>query len=289
MRKRNWLFYTADIIVIRKRIHFSSFFREKNVKNKKISNLTAFGGGIIIGIIYFAESATGNARGGAKVEIVVLAALWQEMPSVSEAAFSALLPPERLARLHGRRGEKEVQVLAAYGLLHRGMAKFGGQGPLPPLHYGSCGKPAFPEGYPCFSLSHTEGMALCAFSEQPVGVDGERLRPVDTARAKRLNLPVGSAAFFEEWTARESRMKRRGGSAAACRRPVEPEPGEWVRTLPVAPGYAAALCSGAEAAVRLERMDLRTVLAPWMDLRAGEETEGERSGQPVAALNGFSG
>ncbi len=208
------------------------------------------------------------------MEILVLAALWERTPRVPEKAFVAILPPERLARLHGRRGEKEVQVLAAYGLLRCGMRKMCGQGTLPPLSYGPCGKPAFPEGSPCFSLSHTEGMALCAFSEKPVGVDGERLRPVEAARAERLNLQADSTAFFEEWTARESRVKRRGGSAVICRRPVEPEPDEWVWPLAVASGYAAALCASVEApVVRLERMDLGTVLAPWMASWAEERKE----------------
>lgn len=195
------------------------------------------------------------------METWVLAALWEGDAEVEEGTFAALLPPQRLERLKTGKGEKRTQVLAAYALLRYGARRFWDLAPLPELDYGACGKPAFRD---CpayhFSLSHTDGFALCAFSDAPVGVDAERLRPVAPAQAKRLQLSTDSASFFTEWTVRESRVKLRGGSALKCRAPVPPEPGEHDHVLEITPGYAAAVCTLSDAPVRLERVPLNELL-----------------------------
>ena len=196
------------------------------------------------------------------METWVLAALWDSEPAVEEGMFAALLPPQRLARLKNGKQEKRTQVLAAYALLRYGAQRFWNLAPLPELDYSLYGKPAF-RNCPAyhFSLSHTDGLALCAFSDAPVGVDAERLRPVKPAQAKRLRLSADSASFFAEWTVRESRVKLRGGSALKCRAPVPPEPGEHDHMLEAAPGYAAAVCALSDAPVRLKRMNLNDLLA----------------------------
>ena len=67
------------------------------------------------------------------------------------------------------------------------------------------------------SVSHTDGLCVCALAEQPVGVDAERVRPHVPRVAKRVfsereqMLLQHSAQpdrfFFETWTRRESYVK----------------------------------------------------------------------------------
>lgn len=195
------------------------------------------------------------------METWVLAALWDRNPEAEEGTVAALLPPERLVRLRAGDLAKRTQILASYALLRYGAQRFWNLAPLPVLDCGPHGKPAFRDVPSChFSLSHTAGLALCAFSDAPVGVDGERLRPVDPARAERLRLGADSAAFFREWTARESRVKLRGGSVLECRAPVLSRPGEHDHTLEIAPGYAAAVCTLSDAPVRVECLKLEELL-----------------------------
>jgi 4'-phosphopantetheinyl transferase len=91
--------------------------------------------------------------------------------------------------------------------------------------YSAQGKPAL-EGAPLsFNLSHSQGLALYAFSLlEPVGIDVEHLRPaVDSARiARRFFAPKELAAleragaersaeaFFTCWTRKEAYLKARG-------------------------------------------------------------------------------
>ena len=87
---------------------------------------------------------------------------------------------------------------------------------LPPVERSPRGKPLFAgvEGR-WFSLSHSEGLALCALSDAPVGVDVEVVRP------RRAGLPAYTLSgeeleqfdgswedFYRLWTRKESRCKR---------------------------------------------------------------------------------
>lgn len=55
------------------------------------------------------------------------------------------------------------------------------------LDTGENGKP-FLKGCPeiCFNISHTEGLAVCAFADGPVGVDAEAVRPVRGPLVRRV-------------------------------------------------------------------------------------------------------
>lgn len=84
---------------------------------------------------------------------------------------------------------------------------------LPRVVCDARGRPRF-EGAPAafFSLSHTEGLVVCALGDVPVGVDAERPRPLRSGTAERLMSPEEAAAFdfFRLWTLRESCFKLTG-------------------------------------------------------------------------------
>lgn len=91
------------------------------------------------------------------------------------------------------------------------------------IRRGERGKP-YLAGFPhfCFNASHAGMIAVCAFDDAPVGVDVEKIRPIDfrsiAARCfserERAELCGGISAFFRVWTAKESAVKQRGGSLA---------------------------------------------------------------------------
>ena len=118
---------------------------------------------------------------------------------------------ERLAGLapgHWRRKAAEKrfakdrdQELVAGGLLAEMLAvrRPGVADPVIVVEPG--GKPRFrdfPEIH--FSVSHTEGLVMCAVASCPVGCDVERVVPLD----EDLRREIGS---IEEWTKREARFK----------------------------------------------------------------------------------
>jgi 4'-phosphopantetheinyl transferase len=87
------------------------------------------------------------------------------------------------------------------------------------------GKPRLAGGELHFNVSHTDGLALCAFTRRgEVGVDVERIRPCPThldmaarfftpGEAGRLHtLPAGRSeeAFFHVWTRKEAFLKALG-------------------------------------------------------------------------------
>ena len=104
----------------------------------------------------------------------------------------------------------------AWPLLERAVRLRWGWTALPPVERSSRGKPLF-SGLEdrWFSLSHSGGIALCALSERPVGVDVEIVRPRRAGLPRRL-LSQGELArfdgswedFYRIWTLKESWCKR---------------------------------------------------------------------------------
>lgn len=196
--------------------------------------------------------------------ILVLAALWEPGQETARAGeLAAQLPAQWRDRAQRGKGDHMVQHLAAYLLLQRGFRQLaGGQTALPELMTPRGGKPSFAgKSGLQFSLSHTAGLAVCAIGCRSMGIDAERLRPVPEQRLRHLQLPGGAAAWTE-WTARESRVKRRGGHVLLCRAPVLPEKDEWVQPLPVAPGYAVSLCTWGRSVVQLQVRALEAWMQP---------------------------
>ena len=120
-----------------------------------------------------------------------------------------------LAFRHG--GGRRLSV-AAYLLLCDLLRQHYDIEELPILQETPDGKP-FLKDYPAihFNLSHTRGVAACVVSRQPVGIDVERIRPLNNALARRVLTPaeyqhVKSSAepdieFIHLWTKKEALLK----------------------------------------------------------------------------------
>lgn len=119
-----------------------------------------------------------------------------------------------MTAIYGAAGEDGRRL--AWPLLERAAALRWGWPALPPVARSPRGRPFFPglEGH-WFSLSHSGGLALCALSDGPVGVDVELVRPRRPELPRRL---LGRAElarfdgsweeFFRLWTLKESWCKR---------------------------------------------------------------------------------
>ncbi|MBE6575041.1 MAG: 4'-phosphopantetheinyl transferase superfamily protein [Ruminococcaceae bacterium] len=122
------------------------------------------------------------------------------------------------------------------------------------------GKPCFlhaPELH--FSVSHSGGIWVCAFSAAPVGIDLQQIKPIrEGGIARRFFHPEEIAyldahpdAFFALWTAKESYVKLTGQGVAAgfsrvsvisCGEFTPPPPACAMVHIPFDEGYALCLC-----------------------------------------------
>ena len=151
-----------------------------------------------------------------------------------------------MTAVYGVSGEDGRRL--AWPLLKRAVGLCWGWTALPPVEHSPRGKPAFVGREDrWFSLSHSGGLALCALSEAPVGVDVELIRP-RRAGLFTYVLSEGERAafdgtwedFFRLWTLKESWCKREDG-------PLYPP--RAVETPPPCPhksyagaGWRAAVC-----------------------------------------------
>jgi 4'-phosphopantetheinyl transferase len=106
--------------------------------------------------------------------------------------------------------------LAAHAFLHATLTAYLGRNPL--FARDANGRPELSDRTLRFNLSHTEGMVAVAVTrEADVGVDVERIRPVDDLLAKAVFTaeelhawPGDARSFFERWTLKEAYVKARG-------------------------------------------------------------------------------
>ena len=135
--------------------------------------------------------------------------------------------------------------------------------------YGTSGKPRlaapFDRARVEFSVAHTRGLALLAFSEgAAVGADLERLRELhapralaqrmlsehENARLARLTGDAWTDAFLRLWTRKEALVKCVGGSILG---PAVEERGFAFAEVPAPPGYLAAVCAAGSRLMLVER------------------------------------
>ncbi|MEA4870044.1 MAG: 4'-phosphopantetheinyl transferase superfamily protein [Christensenella sp.] len=130
----------------------------------------------------------------------------------------ALLDEERQARVRALGSSRDALLSLAAGLLLYGV--FGEAAQHARYERGKRGKPHLPDKTP-FNITHAGDYAVLALSTQAVGVDLERIRPIDwqkiaarffhpEERAYLERSPDPAAEFFHIWTLKESYLKAEG-------------------------------------------------------------------------------
>ena len=163
---------------------------------------------------------------------------------------------ERLMKL--RQEEKRQEVLCAYWVLHLALRERYQWERVPEMAQGNKGKPYFPEHPEVhFNLSHTAGAVLVGVSDQPIGVDLEKIRPVSRRTMHRLEAGVTEEEFFRSWVRREARTKRSGeGIGAMMRGELPLQQGEVYYELDTFPGYVAGVATGEGAPPEVRKYTL---------------------------------
>ncbi|HIS31300.1 MAG TPA: 4'-phosphopantetheinyl transferase superfamily protein [Candidatus Limivivens intestinipullorum] len=137
-----------------------------------------------------------------------------------------LLPSWKRERLEKLKNEKaRLQSGCAWALLGYGLKTEYGRTDWPPVELGVHGKPEFRReegglGVPFFSLSHTDGAAMCALDDGPVGADIQKIVPFRERTVRRYAserewraltlLPDPERAAIRLWTFKEAYVKYQG-------------------------------------------------------------------------------
>ena len=156
-----------------------------------------------------------------------------------------ILPPKRRERLMKLREDKRQEPLCAYLLLCLALWELYEWRGLPEIAENSMGKPYFPEHPEVhFNISHTSGAVLVGVSDQPIGVDIEKIRPVSQRAMRRLADVSTERDFFQSWVRREARTKRSGNGIGTMMRSETPlQQGEFYYELDTFPGYVAGVAT----------------------------------------------
>lgn len=189
--------------------------------------------------------------------------LWRfrlDLPAVDRQKLSALLDAGERARAERLRDRRQAERFSiARGRLRQILARYHSLPPRELVFVAGChGKPALASavGAPVqFNLAHAGDWGLVAVSvATEVGVDLERVDPYsdylpmarryfderEQESLRAVSVVRRRRQFYRLWTRKEARMKQRGtgfaGGAGAGDATVV-----TVRSLPVAPGYPAAV------------------------------------------------
>ncbi|MGN0805792.1 MAG: 4'-phosphopantetheinyl transferase family protein [Candidatus Coproplasma sp.] len=111
-----------------------------------------------------------------------------DVTQLSDGAFErmcAVLPAERLERVQAQSFKEDKLLYAAAGfLLYTALKDVGLVNPQ--ICRGEHGKPYLKEGGVFFNLSHSGAVAVCAISDEEVGVDVQQVRPVKDVLIRRV-------------------------------------------------------------------------------------------------------
>ena len=105
-------------------------------------------------------------------------------------------------------------------------------------------KPRFCDGVPAhFSVSHSHGVVMVGISHTEIGVDIEKIRPVNYAKFSFMEAE-DEEDFFRRWTERESYLKFTGAGLKDFRAPIPAD--AHFEHFDVFDGYDACVCAEAQ-------------------------------------------
>ena len=105
-------------------------------------------------------------------------------------------------------------------------------------------KPRFCDGVPAhFSVSHSHGIVMVGISHTELGVDIEKIRPVNYAKFSFMEAE-DEEDFFRRWTERESYLKFTGAGLKDFRAPISAD--AHFEHFDVFDGYDACVCAEAQ-------------------------------------------
>lgn len=101
-------------------------------------------------------------------------------------------------------------------------------------------KPRFDTDEVYFNVSHSRGVSVLAISHAPIGVDVEKVRPVDYKKFDFIDAE-NEGDFFKKWTERESFVKFTGEGLGSIRKPI-PDDAHFEH-FDVFDGYHVCVCA----------------------------------------------
>lgn len=101
-------------------------------------------------------------------------------------------------------------------------------------------KPRFDKGGAYFSLSHSHDVIMLGISHSEIGVDIEKIRPVNFEKFTFMDAE-NEKDFFKKWTERESYLKYTGVGLKEFRRPI-PDDAHFEH-FEVFDGFDACVCA----------------------------------------------
>ncbi len=119
------------------------------------------------------------------------------------------------------------------------------------------GKP-YVEGNIFFSLSHTDGLTICAVSHKNIGADAEKIREIKNkekilSRYIENHNEISDKEFLEKWTQFESKVKFFGEKLHCCQRAKAEE--KHIETFNLGE-YIISICSEEKEYIETERLGM---------------------------------
>jgi len=150
-------------------------------------------------------------------------------PEEYKKAYACLSPSRKAHIDRFRKQEDRARSLAAELLVQKLLKEMGIKNGV--LHRAENGQPRL-EGCDLYvSITHCDKLVACAVSHEPVGIDAERIRPMDLNASRHVCVaeekayllgdgavfgeqpcsdPAVLRRFFEIWTAKEAYFKKQG-------------------------------------------------------------------------------
>ena len=134
------------------------------------------------------------------------------------------MPTERIKKYHQYSSNKnKLNCLASYLLLWFALKQNNIIKNPPSFKYGANNKPYIAQNKNIFfNISHTSGCIICAISDDEIGADVEKIRPINLNISRKICTPSEQKLFNQSsnksnfllkiWTKKESYVKMKSGS-----------------------------------------------------------------------------